>query len=250
LTIKRIDFAGSTLSLQSVDTSSEFSSSGFKTAGSSRASSAGIRSNSEKYTTRSSQSAILINDSDGLAKSNSLSMRSRRSAGLVDLSSPSSTSTSMTSVLSAGGMESLYDKMRLEYASAGRGISQIEIGDVETVSSDTSGASASDVSTIYEDVISSNMLMNRGFDPTRAAIIGSFEFIPISDEVETNDEALLYDFVPTTCLLLADMQSIAQQARLSTASSIIYRLGAVPSDGDIDVSADMSDYSDMISVSE
>ena len=205
LTIKKVNYAGASLSLQSVESDSGGNSTGLKSAESSKYSS-GLRTNSERYRSSSPQSVVLINDSDNLGKrstlkkSNTLNGSSRRGSDLVSFSTTTPAQSNMTSVLSAGGMESLYEKMRLEYAATGRSQSQLDIGDVQTVSLDAPDVAASDITTIYEDVLASNALMHRGLDPVRSSIIGSFEFIPISDEIETDNQDLLYDFTPTTCL--------------------------------------------------
>jgi len=235
LTIKTIDYAGSKLSVQSATRTSGAQRSG----GSSATVQTSVLTNLEKYTSNAVQSSLLINEST--LDSGKISTSGKVNS-LANFSRMTPSGDLMSSVLAAGGMNSLYDQMRLEYASSGRSISQIEIGDVQTVSSDTSDTAASDVTTIYQDVISSNMLMNRGFDPTRSSIIGSFEFIPIADEIETNDQTLLYDFTPTTCLLLVDMQSITQQTRLFTVSTIIYSLGGL-ADDDSAQSSSSADYS-------
>ena len=244
--IKKINIGGSTFSTQPASnalvSTAQASTLGKGTRSTVLNGQTSVLTYTDKYSSSNVQSSLdlrsKVDTSQGSGRLSSGKMKDFSSL-IEDSSGP------MSSVLGAGGMSALYDQKRLEYASTGRATAQAASSDIQTVSMPTSAVSSTS-STIYQDLLSSNILMNRGFDPTRASIVGSFEFIPLSDHAESSDEILLYDAVPTTCLLLVDMQSIAQQTRLLSAVSSILFAGETTSDisaqGPARIVGDLSDH--------
>ena len=212
MAISKIDSSGTSTTVQSVQTTAAKGTSNTSTL---------MTVDSDRYTTNSAAAKASQVFTNPTARGTSAT-----TSGLLDVSSkrfqgrtPSVADDTMTAVLDAGGLSAVNDLKKIDFISSIP--PTIDMSSAETMPNDFSDVAASEGTTIYDDVISSNMLMSRGFDPSRAEILASFEFIPVVDSEETYDSASLYDVTPTTCLLLIDMQSQAQQMRLSLSLSLL-----------------------------